>query len=37
MDARKLRLMLLRMLGGAVVGAAGSFLFFKFVGEPTWI
>lgn len=34
MDARKMRIMIWRMLAGAVVGAVGSLLFFKFIGEP---
>jgi hypothetical protein len=33
-DAKKLRVMLWRMLAGAVVGGAASLLFFKFVAEP---
>jgi len=34
MDAKKMRVMLWRMFGGAVVGGVASLLFFKFVGEP---
>ena len=34
MDAKKMRVMIWRMLGGAVVGGVASLLFFKFVGEP---
>ncbi|GAA4743511.1 hypothetical protein GCM10023264_05900 [Sphingomonas daechungensis] len=34
MDARKMRVMIWRMLAGAIVGAVASLLFFKFVGEP---
>ncbi len=34
MDAKKMRVMLWRMLGGAVVGGVASLLFFRFIGEP---
>lgn len=34
MDAKKMRVMIFRMLAGAVVGGVASFLFFRFVGEP---
>ena len=34
MDPKKTRVMIWRLLGGAVVGAVASLLFFKFIGEP---